>query len=137
MQFSALTVSASVAGDYYQLYLGPEESENDETDPYAEEGPYLIVQRQFEMPDGGRCYIETHDECYIGHFRLRLTELSQERLEFDILRKPNDHVDVSFALNAMQFEEVRRVANIVFGVREPNPMEDDPANSVPGTPEGR
>src|ERR1700758_2495734 len=46
---------------------------------------YLLIQRQFETSDGGRCYIETHDEKYIGHFLLRRVEFTPERLsiEFD------------------------------------------------------
>ncbi len=127
MQFHASSVSASADGDYYQLYLGPRESEEKEADPYEVIGPYLIVQRQFEMPDRGRCYIETHDEGYIGHFPLRLTEFSRTRLAFEIVRKTNSHVEVSFALNASEFEEARRVAEIVFGLREPEPGEDDVA----------
>ncbi|MGB2611653.1 MAG: hypothetical protein WBC80_21990, partial [Isosphaeraceae bacterium] len=62
MRFHALRVSASAAGDYFQLLLGPEESDEKESDPYEVKGPYLMVQRQFEMPDRGRCYLETHDE---------------------------------------------------------------------------
>ena len=69
----AQSVSASAAGDYDQLWLGPEESDEKESDPYEVKGPYLMVQRQVEMPDRGRCYLETHDEGYVGHFPLRLT----------------------------------------------------------------
>lgn len=76
----------------------------------------MIAQRQFEMPDRGRHYIETRDEGYTGHFPLRLTEFSRTRLAFEIVRKTNGHVDVSFALNALEFEEVRCVAEIVFGL---------------------
>ena len=128
MQFHAQSASASVAGDYYQLWLGPEEEDEEDeedADPHEVKGPYLIVQRQFEMPDRGECYIETHDEDYIGHFRLRLTELSRMRLAFEIGRKTNRHMEVAFSLNASEFEEVRRVAEIVFGLREPEPGEDD------------
>ena len=67
MRFHAQRVFASAARDYFQLLLGPEESDEKEFDPYEESGPYLLVQRQFEMPDRGRCYIETHDEGYIYH----------------------------------------------------------------------
>ena len=125
MRFHAPSVSASANGDYYQLWFGPEESDEDEADPYEVKGPYLIVQKQFEMPDGGRCYIETHDEGYIGEFRLRLTELSRTRLAFEIARKTNNHIEVSFALNPPEFEEVRQVAEIIFGLREPEPDDDD------------
>ncbi len=76
------------------------------------------------MPDGGRCYIETHHKGYIGHFPLRLIELSSTRLAFEMLRKTDNHVDVSFALNASEFEEVLCFAEVIFGLREPE-LEDD------------
>ena len=80
MRSHASDVSATASGDYYQLSLGSEESTEAEADPYEVSGPYLIVQRQFEMADQGQCYIETHDESYIGPFRLRLAELTRTRL---------------------------------------------------------
>ena len=125
MQFHAPDVSATASGDYFQLSLGQEESAEAEADPYEVSGPYLLVQRQFEMFDHGQCYIETHDERYIGHFRLKLAKLTRTRLAFDIARNTNNHVEVSFALNASEFEEVKRIAEIVFGLREPGPKEDD------------
>ena len=124
MRFHAPHVSASANGDYYQLWLGPDESEAEDADPYEVRRTYLIVQRDFEMPDGGRCYIETENESYIGHFSLRLIELSPTRLSFEIVRKNNNHVDVSFALDPSEFEEVRRIAEIIFGLREPE-LDDD------------
>ncbi len=116
MRFHVLQVSASVSGDYYQLYLGPEEDED--ADPYAVSGPYLLVQREFEM-SARQCYIETENESYVGHFSLRLIEFSSTLLSFDILRTSNNHIEVSFALSASEFEEVRRVAEVIFGLREP------------------
>ena len=77
------------------------------------------------MPDGGRSYIEMHDEAYIGHFPLRLTEFSPTRLAFDIGRRANNHVEVSFALAELQFEEVQRVTEIIFGLQEPEPDGDE------------
>ena len=73
------------------------------------------------MPDRGRCYIETDDQEFVGHFPLRFTELGRTRLAFEIVRKINNHVEVSFALIASEFEEVRRVAEVIFGLREPEP----------------
>ena len=127
MRFHAQRVSASAAGDYFQLCLGPEESDEKESDPYEVKGPYLMVQRQFEMPDRGRCYLETHDEGYRGHFPLRLTELSSTRLAFEILRKSHKHVAVSFGLNDSEFDEVRRIAEIIFGLKEPDLGDDEDA----------
>ena len=119
MRFHAPSVSASADGDYYQVAFGPEESHEEAADPHEVRGPYLIVQRDFEMPCGEHCYIETHDERYVGHFPLRLTEISPTRLAFEIARKTNNHVEVSYALPVSEFDEVRRIAEIIFGLREP------------------
>ena len=53
--------SASEAGDYYQVTF--------EGKLNGEEA-YVLVQRQFEFPDGGRCCVETHNQEYIGHFKM-------------------------------------------------------------------
>lgn len=34
--------------------------------------PYVLVPRQFEFFDGGKRYIGSQDEEYIGHFKLKL-----------------------------------------------------------------
>lgn len=128
MQFHAPSVSISAEGDYFQLFLGPSALEEDETDQYEVKGPYLLVQRQFETPDGGRCYIEALNEEFIGHFLLRLTELSRTHLAFEIARKSHTQVDISFELNAAEFEEVRGVAEVIFGLREPEYGDDDKAH---------
>jgi hypothetical protein len=47
VQFHANYVSTSVSGDYYQAVF---EAEKDTDDPLS---PYLLIQRQFEMPDHG------------------------------------------------------------------------------------
>lgn len=125
MRFHAPSVSASADGDYYQLSFGPLENGEAEDDPNDVRGPYLIVQRQFEMPDQGRCYVETDNESYVGHFRLRLAELSTTRIAFEIDRSTSEQVEVTFSLSASEFEEVRRTAEIVFGLREPEPNEDE------------
>ncbi|CAL1242054.1 protein of unknown function (plasmid) [Candidatus Methylocalor cossyra] len=39
MRFHAPSVSASAEGDYYQLWLGPEESEEEEGNPYEAKIP--------------------------------------------------------------------------------------------------
>jgi hypothetical protein len=74
--------------------------------------PNLLVQREFEDDDGGVCYIETHDhDTYSGHFRLRLIEVTPTRLAFDIAS-----VEVTYDLDAKRFDEMRRIAHIIFGV---------------------
>lgn len=117
MRFHAPEVSPSVSGDYYQIYLGPEE--DDEGDPFEVVGPYLLLQREFEMSSRS-CYIESENESYIGHFTLKLIEFSPALLSFEIVRATKNQVEISFALDAKNFEEVRRVAEIIFGLREPD-----------------
>jgi hypothetical protein len=42
-------------GDYFQIWLEVKDSAKEAADPHEVDGPYVIVQRDFEMPDGGRC----------------------------------------------------------------------------------
>ena len=119
MKFHAQTVDASAAGDYYQVYFGPEESEEEAADPFNLKGPYLLIQRQFEMYDGGRCGIESDDENFLGHFHLRLTTLGPSRLSFAIKRERNNIVSISFSLSPLEFRKVRRITEVIFGLRDP------------------
>ena len=97
MQFHAKYVSAAEAGDYYQVSFETEDPGNDAPDPPEPDSPYLIIQRQFETPDGGRCYVETHDHGYVGHYRLKLIDFSPTHLVVAIERKSNIHVEVTYA----------------------------------------
>ena len=80
MRFHAKYVSATEAGDYYQVSFETEDPGDDATDPPGLDSPYLIIQRQFETPDGGRCYVETHDHGYVGHYRLKLIDFNPTQL---------------------------------------------------------
>src|SRR5258707_5116498 len=89
MRFHAKYVSVSEAGDYYQVSFDTEDPGEDSTDPPGPDRPYLIIQRQFETPDGGQCYVETHDRGHVGHFHVRLTNFTRTCLAFEIARKHN------------------------------------------------
>ena len=112
MQFHANHVSASADGDYYQVLF---EAVPDSTDP---ESPYLVIQRQFEYPDGGRCYVETHNENYVGHIRIRRIDLSVSRIVLAIDRPKSNVVEVSFAISTSDFKKVARLVGIISGVTE-------------------
>jgi hypothetical protein len=107
MQFRANYISTSVAGDYYQAMFAAEE---DTDDP---DSPYLLIQRQFEMPDGGICYIETHDEKYIGHFRLHRVEFTSERLSIEFDRPTDNLISITFDMVASDFKKALRVVKII------------------------
>jgi len=108
MQFHVNHVSTSVAGDYYQAMFTAKVDDDDD-------GPYLLIQRQFETDDGGRCYIETHDENYIGHFRLRRVEFTPERLSIEFNRPRDNLVSVTFGISAGEFAEALQVIKIIGG----------------------
>ena len=122
MRCHANFVSASEESDYYLIWLDTEDSAKQDSDPHEADGPYVIVQRDFEMPEDGRCYVETHDSSYIDHFRLRLIEFSRTRLAFELGRERNKYVEVSFAMDEWKFKDARRIVEIVFGVREPDAL---------------
>ena len=107
MQFRANYISTSVAGDYCEAMFAAEE---DTDDP---DSPYLLIQRQFEMPDGGRCYIETHDEKYIGHFRLRRVKFTSERLSIEFDRPTDNLISITFDIVPSDFKKTLRVVKII------------------------
>ena len=113
MRFHANYVSTSLSGDYYQAVF---EAERDTDDPLSH---YLLIQRQFEVPDEGTCYVETHDEKYIGHFLLRRAEFTPERLSIEFDHPSDDLISVTFRIAISDFEEALQVVRIISGEIEP------------------
>ena len=120
MRFRAKYVSASENGDYYQVMFENTDPAGDAADVDGPDSPYLLIQRQFEDPDGGRSYVETHDDGYIGHFRLRSIEFSPFRLLLEIARDRNNRIEVIFDIGQSEFEEVERVIDIISGRSSPD-----------------
>ena len=115
MRFRAKYVSASESGDYYQVTFENTDPAGDAADVDGPDSPYLLIQRQFEDLDWGLCYFETHDEEYIGHFRLRSIEFSPSRFLLEIARNRNNKIEVIFDIGQSEFEEVQRVIDIISG----------------------
>jgi hypothetical protein len=107
MRFRANHISTSVAGDYYQAMFAAEE---DTDDP---DSPYLLLQRQFEMPDGGECYIEMHDRDYSGHFLLRRVEFTRQELLIEFGRPTDNLINVTFDMTISIFRKTSRVMKII------------------------
>src|SRR5215472_12012168 len=119
MRFHAKHVSVEESGgEYFAVSFESEDPSDDDFDLSGDEDPHLIVQRQFEDDDGGICYIETHDhDTYSGHFRLRLVRFTPTRFTFEIARKNDQYVEVTYDLDAQRFDEVRRIVHMIFGVQ--------------------
>jgi hypothetical protein len=125
MHLYAKTVSAVASGDYYQVLFDSDNRSEEDVDPFDQPEPYLMVQRQFEFSSGGKCYVESDDEEYIGHFKLKLVEFSSTRFVLEIVRRDNNRVEVTFELNSAEFEEAQRIVEVIFGIREPEYDEHD------------
>ena len=117
MEFHAKCVSTSISvgGDYYQVMFAAEEDTDDM------DSPYLVIQRDFEMPDDDSCYVETHDERYRGHFILRRIEFTAEKLVIELDRPMNNLIGVTFSLATSEFKEASQVIKIISGEIEPEP----------------
>ncbi len=98
-------VSASEAGDGFQVWF--------EKAPDSDEG-YLIVQRHFEFPDRGQCYLETDDREFCGHFRIQRAHLSRNEFRIAFGREPSREIAVVFSATDPVYAEVRRVLQIMI-----------------------
>ncbi len=104
-EFQCERVTASNAGDYFQVLF--------EQNPDSDQG-YVLVQRQFELPDGGECYIETDDGDFCGHFRIRTAQLSRSRFRMAFGDGPLKQITVSFNANDSAYAEAKRVLQIMI-----------------------
>jgi len=98
-------VSATEAGEGFQVLF--------ETVADSDEG-YVLVQRHFEFPDGGECYVETEDREFCGHFRIRRAYLSRNRLQIAFGKRPERKIAVLFDATDSVYTEVKRVLHIMI-----------------------
>lgn len=104
MKITLNYVDVSIEGDYYQV-LFEEKEDNGSAEPT--DAPYFLIQRQFEMPDGGKIYIESKDENYIGHFNVKKTILQRGKLTIELKRNQYSYVEISFNASEKIFRELR------------------------------
>jgi hypothetical protein len=109
-------------GEFDGLYIQVSFDNQDpaaDYNPLAPIEPYLLLQRQFEDSDRGLCYLETHDiDRFAGHYRLRLIEFTPTRLVFEIDRREDRTVEVTYKLSIRRFRAVQRIVHIIFGLEQ-------------------
>ncbi len=115
MRFFAKSVSGTACGDYYQLSLESENSNEELKNDFEQTCPYLLLQTQFEFSSGGKCYVESCDDDYIGYFELKLIEFTPAHLVFEIGRASRNRVGVDFALTVAEFEDSKPIVEVIFG----------------------
>ena len=103
-------VSASVAGDYYQVVF----EESEDSDQNNLDGKYFLIQRQFEMPDGGRIYVESHDQDVIGHFKVVKAKLNPKCLSLALSKKTSATIEVTFETSPENYAEIKRVLRVMI-----------------------
>ncbi len=64
--------------------------------------------------DGGLCYLETHDQNYIGHFKVVRATVGRHRFWLELRRKASLQVEVMFKTNEPNYIEVSRILRIMI-----------------------
>ena len=118
MKMNLPYVSISVAGDeYYQVLFEEKKDEGREVIDVGNldlDTPYFMIQRQFEMPDGGECYVETNNPEYCGHYRIVRAKLGSNRIFLQIDREKSAEVEVIFSASERDYRELKRVMKIMI-----------------------
>lgn len=96
---------AESRGEYFQVSFADDEESD---------GSYFLFQRQFESPDHGRLYVESHLRTLSGHFRIRRAELERGLFRMEIMRQPPETVQIRFQAGETQFNRLRKVLKIML-----------------------
>ena len=96
---------AESGGEYFQVSFA-DEKESEES--------YFLAQRQFESPDYGQVYIESHLPMLSGHFTIRRAELARGLFRLEIMCQPPETVQIRFQANKTQFNRLKRVLRIML-----------------------
>jgi len=104
MECNCKYVSATEAGDYYEVTFEKEISNDEE---------YFLIQRQFEFLND-ECYIESNDLDYCGHFKINKAVLYNNRVEMEIDRTFNKEITVKYPISLENYSEVQRILKIII-----------------------
>jgi hypothetical protein len=109
IEFQAQDVSYSEdleGREYFQVLF----EEKDETGE-----KYVLLQRQFEIPDGGVSYFECDEIERSGSHVFRKAKLGRDRLEIDVPGEDGGKWMVAFELDDRRYAELKEVLSIILG----------------------
>ncbi len=109
-EFSLPYVSVANSGDEY-FHVSFEERKDGSVD----DGPYILMQRQFESPDGGRVYVESHQRNLCGHVRITRATLSSGLLRVGLGGRPPRNVEIRFDANPRRQRQLARMLTVIIG----------------------
>jgi hypothetical protein len=75
---------------------------------------YFLIQRQFESPDGGRVYVESHERTLCGHFKIRNAELCRDVFRLEIICQPSETVQIRFQAGARRYNQLKTVLKTII-----------------------
>jgi len=105
-EFSFPNVSvASSGGEYFQVSFADKEDSDD---------AYFLIQRQFESPDRGHVYIESHQHRLCGHFKIRKAELHRDALRLELICKPVQTVQIWFKADGIRYDQLKTVLKTII-----------------------
>ena len=96
--FKFKTVSATKAGDYYQIMF--------HNDHDTDDGPYFMIQSQFEFSDGGECNFESHTEGLIEHCKAKAASLSKNKISISYGEDLPHEVEIEYDLHGLDHLEL-------------------------------
>ncbi|MBD3386299.1 hypothetical protein GF407_15420 [candidate division KSB1 bacterium] len=106
MKLSAQYVSADEAADIFQVIF----AKNRDSDK-----DYLLIQRQFELPDDNRCYYEDGNNFEnTGHYYVKKAFLRRNSLSIEIYRREDNKIFIEFQLSDHKFKRVRKFLQILI-----------------------
>lgn len=82
---------------------------------------YVLLQRQFEIPDGGVSYFECDEIERSGSHIFRKTKLSRDRFEIEVPGEDGGKWAVGFDLDDRRYEALKEVLSIIL--RKPSRLE--------------
>jgi hypothetical protein len=105
------SVSANQSGDYFQVYFG-----NDGT--HDKDDNYFLIQWGIEFDDeiDEPRYIESNDESYIGHVRVKKATLSRNNFYIQVVKgKETKEIKITFPdQDKNEFREVERILEVII-----------------------
>jgi len=104
-------LAVSISGDYYQINF--DAKKNNGSDEITDD-PYFLIQRQFEMPDGGKIYIESLDENYKGHFAIKGAVLQKDKIVLELKRPNYSKIEISFEATEKEFKELHNAIKVMI-----------------------
>lgn len=82
---------------------------------------YVLLQRQFEIPNGGTCYFECDEIERSGPYVIRKAKLSRDRFEIEVPGKRGGKWAVAFELEDRRYEALKEVLSIIL--QKPSQLE--------------